>query len=71
MRNCNFMVVEAIAVRKALVDQAWSDYRAGIDTLEDALQDIATIRRRDHRARLVMLKQRGIPYPTVNYRGCA
>ena len=71
MRNCNFMVVESIAVRRALVDQAWSDYRAGVDVLEDTLDDIAIIRKRDHKSRLIMLKQRGIPYPKVNYSGCA
>ena len=71
MRSCNFLVKEAIAVRKALVKQAWADHRAGIDSLEDCILDIYLIRQRDHKSRVQMLRQRGIPYPEINYRGVA
>ena len=71
MKNSNFIVLEAHAVRRALVEQAWADYRAGEISLHDTLDDIAIIRKRDHAARLMMLKMRGIAYPHVNYSGCA
>lgn len=71
MRSCNFLVKEAIAVKNALVEQAWADYRSGLDSLEDCILDIQLISQRDHNSRINMLRQRGIDYPEVNYRGVA
>ncbi len=69
MRNCNFLVKEAGAVKRALVSQAWADYRLGIDSLEDCILDIQEIKKADHKSRVNMLRQRGIAYTAINYRG--
>jgi len=71
MRNSNFIVIEANAVREALEEQARADYLCGVDDYKSFVLDVAVIRQRDHKSRLEMLRQRGIPYPKINYRGCA
>ena len=71
MRSCNFLVKEAITVKNALVKQAWADHRSGLDSLEDCILDIQLISQRDHNSRVNMLRQRGIAYPAISYRGVA
>ena len=68
MRHCNFLVAEASAVKNALIADAQASYAAGIDTYEEMILDIAIISSRPHTDRVKMLRQRGIAYPSINYR---
>lgn len=68
MRHCNFIVAQAVAVKKALIADARAQYAAGFDTKQEMIADIAFIKSRPHDECVKMLRRRGIPYPSINYQ---